>query len=190
MVRQALRVLIGIFIAEALFSQAFGRIVPVVWSREGQQFSGGNKALVIDTGDEFAIVCPNVQDSNGRLPYDMMFENVWLVGSQGYRECDASEGKLLLKCKDPEQIKQVILKDLYTQLGKTYYLISTSNGHLSSLDNTKGGHCDTQNLKLTVYVQWMRAIYWTICQSHWNDKGIINCGREEQTARATNRESY
>lgn len=130
------------------------KLVQVVWSREGQQFSNGNKALVISAGDKFAIVCPNVGVSNGRLPYDIMFENVWLVGSRGYEECDASiDGKLLLKCKDPEQMKEVILKDLYAQFGKTYYLISTSDGHLSSLDNKKGGHCETQNLKLIVYVQ-------------------------------------
>lgn len=130
------------------------KVVQVVWSREGPQFSNGNKALVMDAGDTFSIVCPNVQVSNGRLPYDIMFENVWLVGSRGYQECDASiDGKLLLKCKDPEQIAQVVLKELYAQLGKTYYLISTSNGHLSSLDNKRGGHCETQNLKLTVYVQ-------------------------------------
>jgi len=129
-------------------------VVRVVWSREGQQFVNGNKTLVMNTGDSFAIVCPNVEDTNNRSPYDTMFENVWLVGSHGYDECDASkDGKLLLKCKDPEQIKQVILKDLYAQFGKTYYLISTSDGHLSSLDNKKGGHCETQNLKLTVYVQ-------------------------------------
>lgn len=129
-------------------------VVRVVWSREGQQFVNGNKALVMNAGDSFAIVCPNVEDTNNRTPYDTMFENVWLVGSHGYEECDASKGgKLLLKCKDPEQIKQVILKDLYTQFGKTYYLISTSDGRLSSLDNKKGGHCETQNLKLTVYVQ-------------------------------------
>ena len=130
------------------------KVVPVVWSREGKQFFNGKNALVISAGDEFAIVCPNVEDVNGRLPYDIMFENVWLVGSRGYEECDASiDGKLLLKCKDPEQIKQVTLKDLHTQFGKTYHLISTSNGHLSSLDNKKGGHCETQNLKLIVYVQ-------------------------------------
>lgn len=129
-------------------------LVRVVWSREGRQFASGNKALVMNAGDNFAIVCPNVEDTNGRLPYDIMFENVWLVGSHGYEECDASkDGKLLLKCKDPEQIKEVILKELYAQFGKTYYLISTSDGHLSSLDNKKGGHCETQNLKLIVYVQ-------------------------------------
>lgn len=130
------------------------KVVQVVWSREGQQFFNGNKALVISAGDNVAVVCPNVEASNGRLPYDIMFENVWLVGSRGYEECDASiDGKLLLKCKDPEQLREVILKELYAQFGKTYYLISTSNGHLSSLDNKKGGHCETQNLKLIVYVQ-------------------------------------
>ena len=130
------------------------KVVRVVWSREGRQFFNGNKALVISAGDQLAIICPNVAVSNGRLPYDIMFENVWLVGSRGYEECDASkDGKLLLKCKDPEQRRQVVLKELYAQLGKTYYLISTSDGRLSSLDNKKGGHCETQTLKLTVYVQ-------------------------------------
>jgi len=129
-------------------------VVRVVWSREGQPFVNGNNAMVMNAGDSFAIVCPNVEDTNNRSPYDAMFENVWLVGSHGYDECDASrDGRLLLKCKDPEQMKHVILKDLHAQFGKTYYLISTSDGHLSSLDNKKGGHCETQNLKLTVYVQ-------------------------------------
>lgn len=138
----------------SIVADSDAKVARVVWSTEGQQFVNGNKALVINAGDNLAIVCPNVQDTNNRAPYDTMFENVWLVGSQGYEECDASkDGKLLLKCKDPEQIKQVILKDLYAQLGKTYHLISTSDGHLSSLDNKKGGHCETQNLKLTVYVQ-------------------------------------
>ena len=129
-------------------------LVRVLWSLEGEQFVNGNKALVMNAGDNLAIICPNTDDTNNRSPYDTMFENVWLVGSHGYDECDASkDAKLLLKCKDPEQIKEVILKDLYSQFGKTYFLISTSDGHLSSLDNKKGGHCETQNLKLTVYVQ-------------------------------------
>ena len=145
-------------IFDAVFFKASCLIVPVEWSREGPNFAGGNKALVMSAGDKLAIICPNVEDVDGRMPYDMMFENVWLVGSSGYQMCDASDGKLLLKCKDPEQIKQVVLKDLYAQLGKTYYLISTSDGHLSSLDNRKGGHCETQNLKLTVYVQWVKEI--------------------------------
>ena len=148
---QARIFLFGLFFAKVLFSKA--NVVRVIWSREGPNFYNGNKALVISAGDELAIVCPSVENSNGRMPYDIMFENVWLVGSQGYHECDASEGKLLLKCKDPERIKDVILKDIYAPLGKTYYFISTSDGHLSSLDNRKGGHCDTENLKLTVYVQ-------------------------------------
>lgn len=131
--------------SEGVLIVADAEVVRVVWSREGQQFVNGNKALVMNAGDSFAIVCPNVEDTNNRTPYDTMFENVWLVGSHGYDECDAS--------KDGKQIKQVILKDLYTQFGKTYYLISTSDGRLSSLDNKKGGHCETQNLKLTVYVQ-------------------------------------
>lgn len=143
-----------LIIGLSIVADSDAKVARVVWSTEGQQFVNGNKALVINAGDNLAIVCPNVQDTNNRAPYDTMFENVWLVGSQGYEECDASkDGKLLLKCKDPEQIKQVILKDLYAQLGKTYHLISTSDGHLSSLDNKKGGHCETQNLKLTVYVQ-------------------------------------
>lgn len=143
-----------LIIGLSIVADSDAKVARVVWSAEGQQFVNGNKALVINAGDNLAIVCPNVEDTNNRAPYDTMFENVWLVGSQGYEECDASkDGKLLLKCKDPEQIKQVILKDLYAQFGKTYHLISTSDGHLSSLDNKKGGHCETQNLKLTVYVQ-------------------------------------
>ena len=143
-----------LIIGLSIVADSDAKVARVVWSEEGQQFVNGNRALVINAGDNLAIVCPNVEDTNNRAPYDTMFENVWLVGSQGYEECDASkDGKLLLKCKDPEQIKQVILKDLYAQFGKTYHLISTSDGHLSSLDNKKGGHCETQNLKLTVYVQ-------------------------------------
>lgn len=143
-----------LIIGLSIVADSDAKVARVVWSEEGQQFVNGNKALVINAGDNLAIVCPNVEDTNNRASYDTMFENVWLVGSQGYEECDASkDGKLLLKCKDPEQIKQVILKDLYAQFGKTYHLISTSDGHLSSLDNKKGGHCETQNLKLTVYVQ-------------------------------------
>ena len=143
-----------LIIGLSIVADSDAKVARVVWSEEGQQFVNGNKALVINAGDNLAIVCPNVEDTNNRAPYDTMFENVWLVGSQGYEECDASkDGKLLLKCKDPEQIKKVILKDLYAQFGKTYHLISTSDGHLSSLDNKKGGHCETQNLKLTVYVQ-------------------------------------
>lgn len=145
-----------LFIVQFIIAATHGHAkeVSVVWSREGAQFSNGNKALVMDAGDKLAIICPHAVVSDGRLPYDQMFENVWLVGSTGYDHCDASvNGKLLLKCKDPEQVRKVVLEELYAQLGKTYYLISTSNGHLSSLDNKKGGHCETQNLKLTVYIQ-------------------------------------
>lgn len=144
------------FIVAAVFVLAAtnAKEVSVVWSREGEYFANGNKALILNAGDKLAIICPNSDVSNGRMPHNIMFENVWRVGSTGYNLCDASvDGKLLLKCKDPEQIKKVVLDELYAQLGRTYYLISTSNGLLSSLDNKKGGHCETQNLKLTVYVQ-------------------------------------
>lgn len=57
----------------------------------------------MNVGDSFVIVCLNVEDINNWIFYDIMFENVWLVGLYGYDECDVlKDGKFLFKCKDFE----------------------------------------------------------------------------------------
>lgn len=57
----------------------------------------------MNVGDSFVIVCLNVEDINNWIFYDIMFENVWLVGLYGYEECDVLKGgKFLFKCKDFE----------------------------------------------------------------------------------------
>ena len=129
--------------------------VIIHWSREGELFgvAAVNK-LVVSAGDVLVISCPGA-DESAQLAYEIMYENVWMVGSEGYANCDArNDGKLVALCSNPDQVTDIPLTDVVTSFGKTFHFISTSNGHLDSIKTSKrGGHCETQNLKLTVYVQ-------------------------------------
>ena len=81
-------------------------------------------------------MCPNpatyttpVQDT---LREEILYENLWLVSHPGFDSCDASSGKLLLRCDKPLTLKYypVVFQQfsatpsgLVFERGKKYYFI-------------------------------------------------------------------
>ena len=125
--------------------------VPLTWNIAGNYFESSNKPLFVKPGDTIQIICPRFENSNGNLGRQL-YENVWHVGYAGYINCDATNGTRVALCSNPEQIEKINLA-LVPRLGETIYLISTSNGERTSLKNLKGGHCETVDMKLLIYVQ-------------------------------------
>ena len=137
-----------LILVAAVMTNVHGRHVTVIkWFHKNPLFITGGNKLVVKPGSWLNFECPNEQEQD--------FENVWMVGSEGYRLCDATGGRLVRRCTTPEQ--QDELEEFHSknpmQVGSVHYFISTSTGDYSSLYNTRGGHCQTQNLKLTIYVQ-------------------------------------
>ncbi|WOG29042.1 hypothetical protein [Endozoicomonas sp. 8E] len=96
-----------------------------------------------------------------------MYENIWLTDNETYYEnCEIPEDhptteKDFFICNDPTRL--VFLNLLFLEHsagrndrtfkdGKHYYLLSTSTGAESSINNRKGGHCLTHNMRLKIYV--------------------------------------
>ena len=72
---------------------------------------------------------------------ELLYENLWSVSEEGFRKCDASKGKLLLKCDTPMQLKYYpVVFQLYSgtvgglefQRGKEYYFIGESRAFFYS----------------------------------------------------------
>lgn len=139
----------SLFWVTAIFiSSIHGEIVDVKWFDKNPLFITGGNKLVVDPGTTLHFRCWRKNEYH--------FENVWLVDSEGYENCDATNGKLIRKCIVPEESPhneefEGLVKAM--QLGRIYHFISTCNGYASSMNSRQGGHCETENLKLTVYVQ-------------------------------------
>ena len=143
-------------ISSCIYS-SFAKVSVIVWNREGHLFDGVSRAVAfIGAGDTIQIECPSSDNSGSiavtELSYNQMYENVWKVGRDGYHNCDATNGTLVAKCTDPEQVTRINL-DFCPRVAEVMYFISTSNGRRDSLKNVKGGNCQSFNMKLTVYVQ-------------------------------------
>lgn len=138
----------SLFWVTAIFiSSIHGEKVEVKWFHKNPLFINGGNKLVVGPGNTIHFRC-------WKDEYHM--ENVWLVDSEGYQNCDATNGKLVRKCIVPEEdpLNEELEDPVKVmQLGHIYHFISTSNGYASSMNSRQGGHCETENLKLTVYVQ-------------------------------------
>lgn len=140
----------------------------IQWSFQNPRFQEGSIRLNVSSYSKVNIICPTkyvaLKETDSDPTENQLYENVWMVDSSSYRSCNINtsiaSNKKLLNCDQPSKLhwtKLLFLPltpsgDAGYNPGETYYYISTSDGGKSSLDQTSGGHCKTNNMKLEVYI--------------------------------------
>ncbi|XP_015762181.1 PREDICTED: uncharacterized protein LOC107341287 [Acropora digitifera] len=119
-----------------------------------------------------------------------MKENIWLLQNKtAFDECDVSQVQVTQKtdffvCDDPTRL--VFLSLLFLEHaagmndrtfvgGSTYYLIATSHGTQSSVNDLSGGHCNhtSKNVHMKIEVYVCNKTGDRICNS--KNVGILTC---------------
>lgn len=140
----------------------------IQWSFQNPRFQEGSIRLNVLSYSKVNIICPSkyvaLKKTDSDPTENELYENIWMVDSLSYHSCNVNtsiaSNKKLLNCDQPSKLQWTKLLflpltpsgDAGYNPGETYYYISTSNGGKSSLDQTSGGHCKTNNMKLEVYI--------------------------------------
>ncbi|KAE9550377.1 hypothetical protein FO519_006418 [Halicephalobus sp. NKZ332] len=102
--------------------------------------------------DRVTIICPLPSE-----PGFYEYSKLYMVSREGYDNCELQSSKLLGSCVTPERHSSisVVFRDfsplpsaLEFKPGRSYYVISTSNGSRSGLDNVSGGLCAQRHMKI------------------------------------------
>lgn len=144
-----------------------------LFETDGNICGPGPRYLKVQLNSKISFICPNLatvlQKSTTAIQTSEMYENLWFLENKtAFDACDTSldpKARRLLTCSSPTTLvfsTMIFLqftaeKDgLVFQGGRTYYLIATSDGTQSRLNDGSGGHCnDTENnvnMKIEVYV--------------------------------------
>lgn len=157
----------------SLIALTQGVFLPSIqWTPENPLFNYLNgKVRKVQNNDRLNIWCPKdysqLSQTNRQVQPAELYLALYKVETKAeYDECDATKGKRLLVCNDPEGInnkdeeshslwfREIPLFDNMDPYppGKTYYYIGTSGGRYNTLNNKNGGKCETHNLKFAIYV--------------------------------------
>ncbi|XP_067052747.1 uncharacterized protein [Acropora muricata] len=144
-----------------------------LFETDGNICGPGPRYLKVQLNSKISFICPNLatvlQKSTTAIQTSEMYENLWFLENKtAFDACDTSldpKARRLLTCSSPTTLvfsTMIFLqftaeKDgLVFEGGRTYYLIATSDGTQSHLNDRSGGHCnDTENnvnMKIEVYV--------------------------------------
>ncbi|CAB1441090.1 unnamed protein product [Pleuronectes platessa] len=119
----------------------------IIWSSQNPKFVTG-KGLVIypDIGDKLDIICPKADQ--GR---EYEFYKLYLVKREQAEACSTVlDPNVLVNCNKPEKDIKFTIKfqefspnymGLEFKKNVNYYITSTSNGTVETLENREGGAC-------------------------------------------------
>ncbi|VDD96290.1 unnamed protein product, partial [Enterobius vermicularis] len=104
--------------------------------------------------DRVNILCPSPSQYSS-VPYE--YTKLYAVSSDGYDVCELQDEKPVGVCQDPFRQSTISITfrnfsplpgALEFKPGKSYYVISTSNGTKEGIDNRFGGLCENKHMKL------------------------------------------
>ncbi|KAL9979779.1 hypothetical protein ACROYT_G017493 [Oculina patagonica] len=156
----------------------------IIWDPQNPLFVDGksncdpaykHKLLKIRSASKIKFICPNVatvmQTTLSEVSKSNKYENLWLLYDKtSFEKCDTKLDpnnitQPLLRCTEPTELEFHSItfqpfaaepNELTFHKGESYYFIATSNGLISHINDTSGGHCnDTANnvyMKIEVYV--------------------------------------
>ncbi|KAK0399824.1 hypothetical protein QR680_003233 [Steinernema hermaphroditum] len=130
------------------------RLGDIYWNSSNPIFDMSNTDHVksVRIFDRVNIICPKPL---GADVYE--FSKLYAVNRRGYERCELIEPKLIGVCLSPQKPSSmsIVFRDfsplpgaLEFRAGHSYYIISTSNGSLSGIENTSDGLCKAQHMKL------------------------------------------
>ncbi|XP_044164738.1 uncharacterized protein LOC114965605 isoform X1 [Acropora millepora] len=172
-----------------------------IFKADGTNCGPGPRQLKVRLNSQIYLVCPNLPTVLQQRGHDVqtsnMKENIWLLHNKtAFDECDVSQVQVTQKtdffvCDDPTRL--VFLSLLFLEHaagmndrtfvgGRTYYLIATSRGTQSSVNDLSGGHCNhtSKNVYMKIEVYVCNKTGDRICNS--GNVGILTCPPPVTTA--------
>ncbi|TMS39127.1 hypothetical protein L596_005700 [Steinernema carpocapsae] len=130
------------------------RIGDIYWNSSNPIFDMSNTDHVksVRILDRVSILCPK---PTGVESYE--FSKLYAVNRRGYERCELLEPKLIGVCLSPQKPSSmsIVFRDfsplpgaMEFRAGHSYFIISTSNGSLSGIENISDGLCKTKHMKL------------------------------------------
>ncbi|XP_067028752.1 uncharacterized protein [Acropora muricata] len=165
-----------------------------IFKADGKNCGPGPRQLKVRLNSQIYLVCPNLPTVLQQRGHDVqtsnMKENIWLLHNKtAFDECDVSQVQVTQKtdffiCDDPTRL--VFLSLLFLEKahgmndrtfvgGRTYYLIATSHGTQSSVNDLSGGHCNdtSKNVHMKIEIYVCNKTGDRICNS--GNVGILTC---------------
>uniref|UniRef100_A0A0K0EXI5 Ephrin (inferred by orthology to a D. melanogaster protein) n=1 Tax=Strongyloides venezuelensis TaxID=75913 RepID=A0A0K0EXI5_STRVS len=108
--------------------------------------------------DRIKINCPKARENDRKYKYSKLYA----VSREGFEKCSLLNSKIIGTCKNPNLNSSInivfrevspLAGALVFKPGEDYYLISTSTGTLEGIDNSEGGLCSTDNMKVKFEIQ-------------------------------------
>uniref|UniRef100_A0A0N4ZCS4 Ephrin RBD domain-containing protein n=1 Tax=Parastrongyloides trichosuri TaxID=131310 RepID=A0A0N4ZCS4_PARTI len=108
--------------------------------------------------DRIKINCPKSRENERKYKYSKLYA----VSKEGYEKCSLLDSKIIGTCKNPSLNSSInivfreispLAGALVFKPGEDYYLISTSTGTLEGIDNSEGGLCLTDNMRIKFEIQ-------------------------------------
>ncbi|XP_067052185.1 ephrin-B3-like [Acropora muricata] len=176
-----------------------------IFKADGKNCGPGPRQLKVRLNSQVYLVCPNLATVLHPRGTDVqtsdMWENIWLLKNKtAFDDCDVSQlpdaqrSKDLHPCDNPTGLDFLSLlflehaagrDDRTFDEGRTYYVMATSDGTQSSVNDLSGGHCnDTSNnvdMRIEVYV--CNKTGDRICDS--TNVGVLTCPLPTTTAPTT-----
>lgn len=124
--------------------------------------------IFIDSGSQMNFLCPSsvirFTGEKSEVSKSDLYESMYLVEEEEFKNCAINKSKenRILNCNSPLNPNNIIFKTWYISditsgshsfgVNKTYFLVATSNGTVSGINNLKGGRCETNNMRIALTV--------------------------------------
>lgn len=133
---------------------------------QDEEIGAGAAYIEVDAMDSMEVVCPTYNMHNNTNNYEQLI--VHQVSDLSFMSCELdSRSQAFLICDSPlatTSTSHVIVFHQFSPLpngfeyqpGRSYYLITTSNGSAEGINNTRLGLCVTANMRLRIDVRPLR----------------------------------
>ncbi|CEF70751.1 Ephrin [Strongyloides ratti] len=137
------------------------KLTDLLWDPQNEIFNNNNNIKPVIQAhimDRIKINCPKARENDRKYKYSKLY----IVSKEGYEKCSLINSKIIGTCKNPNLTSSInivfrevspLVGAFVFKPGEDYYLISTSTGTLDGIDNTEGGLCLTDNMKIKFEIQ-------------------------------------
>jgi hypothetical protein len=130
------------------------KLPDIFWNSTNPMFDMSNTDHVktVKILDRVTIICPLPSDNR---PYE--YSKLFMVSREDYENCELHSNQLVGSCVTPERHSSIslVFRDFSPlpsafefKPGQSYFIISTSNGTKSGLDNRVGGLCSRRQMRM------------------------------------------
>uniref|UniRef100_A0A0R3S487 Ephrin RBD domain-containing protein n=1 Tax=Elaeophora elaphi TaxID=1147741 RepID=A0A0R3S487_9BILA len=155
------------------------------------EIGAGAAYIEVDAMDSIEIVCPTYSTYEKSDKYEQLI--VHQVSDLSFMSCELdSRSQAFLTCDSPLATTSISHKIVFRQFsplpngfeyqpGRSYYLITTSNGSAEGMNNTRLGLCVTANMRLRIDVRPLSDQFYPNYEEGMDPKSALESSEEERT---------